>query len=150
LIRYYDASALVKRYVDEPGSQEVRSLMQLDSRHVTAAASGAEVPAALARAVRAGRLQMDEAQSALAHFRRDWERSYVVIPLNSVAARRAGELAWRHGLRGYDAVHLAAALIAGEILGSPVEVVSYDRELARAAQAEGLAVYPNGIETAAY
>ncbi|MGQ9554424.1 MAG: type II toxin-antitoxin system VapC family toxin [Anaerolineae bacterium] len=145
MMRYYDASALVKRYVEEPGSQEVRHLMQLDRHPITGAASGAEVPAALARAMRAGRLQVSEAQSALAHFQRDWERSYLVIPLNSVAARRAGELAWRHALRGYDSVHLAAALIASEIFGSAVEVVSYDRELAQAAQAEGLAVRPGAV-----
>jgi hypothetical protein len=55
---------------------------------------------------------------------------------------RAAALAWEHGLRGYDAVHLAAALVWRETLGEPVTVATYDRELWRGAQASGLQPWP--------
>lgn len=57
-------------------------------------------------------------------------------------AARAGALAWEHGLRGYDAVHLATALVWRETLGEMVTVATYDRELWRGAKASGLAPWP--------
>jgi uncharacterized protein len=57
------------------------------------------------------------------------------IEVTSVLAQSAGDLAEIHGLRGYDAVHLAAA-----ILISADVVVSADAELLAAAIASGLAV----------
>jgi predicted nucleic acid-binding protein len=55
---------------------------------------------------------------------------------------RAAALAWEHGLRGYDAVHLASALAWSEALGETVAVATYDRELWRGAKASGLSVGP--------
>ena len=52
------------------------------------------------------------------------------------AARAAGSLAVKHGLRGMDAVHLASALSFAA--AGPV-VVTWDAALRRAASAEGLA-----------
>ncbi|MBT3270182.1 type II toxin-antitoxin system VapC family toxin [Candidatus Poribacteria bacterium] len=56
----------------------------------------------------------------------------------------AMSLARRHGLRGYDAVHLAACLEVNAIHidegADPVTLVSSDDELNAAAEAEGLAV----------
>jgi predicted nucleic acid-binding protein len=56
------------------------------------------------------------------------------IEVTSALAQSAGDLAEVHGLRGYDAVHLAAAvLIAADV------VVSADADLLAAATARGLA-----------
>ena len=55
---------------------------------------------------------------------------------------RADELACRHGMRGYDAIHLACALLYRDGLGEPVTLATYDRLLWQAAQAEGLPVLP--------
>ena len=52
-------------------------------------------------------------------------------------ARTAGDLARSHGLRGYDAVHLAAAISAAD---ADVAVATGDHDLADAARANGLAV----------
>ena len=51
MILYLDASALVKRYVDEPGSPDVREAIARAEVAGTALISRAEVAAALARAV---------------------------------------------------------------------------------------------------
>jgi predicted nucleic acid-binding protein len=62
-----------------------------------------------------------------------------LIGVDWALAQHAGELAERHGLRGYDAVHLATALAAqaaGQVL------VTWDRDLGRAAATVGIAVVP--------
>ena len=52
---YLDSSALVKRYVDEPMSEAVRTLMDAAPGAATALITQTEVAAALARAMRNGR-----------------------------------------------------------------------------------------------
>jgi predicted nucleic acid-binding protein len=63
-------------------------------------------------------------------------------PINEATAQRADELACRHGIRGYDAIHLACALLYREGLGEPVSLATFDRLLRQAAQAEGFLVLP--------
>jgi hypothetical protein len=58
-----------------------------------------------------------------------------VVVLDPYLALEAGELAQLHALRGYDAVHLASALSVEQSL-----MVTWDAELARAAEQAGLAV----------
>ncbi len=54
-------------------------------------------------------------------------------------ARAAGGLAEAHGLRGYDAVHLASALSIG---AEPLLLATWDGDLAHAAVALGCSVSP--------
>jgi len=131
----------VKRYVLEPGSEEV-SLVIARARVVgTCALTRVEVTSALARAARTRMLSSEEASSAMKMFQSDWE-SFVRIDLTESLLTRAVNAAWQHQLRGYDAVHLAAALFWQEMLGEPVCVASYDRELWDAARHAGLEVFP--------
>ena len=55
---------------------------------------------------------------------------------------RAEVLAWEHGLRGYDAVHLAAALAWQERVGPSIVLATFDRELWEAARQAGLTAWP--------
>lgn len=142
MIAYIDASALVKRYVAEAGSVEVGELVSQASAVGTAIISRAEVPAALAKAVRMKFLARNEATSALQVFNADWE-NLIRIQITEVLAARAASLAWDHGLRGYDAVHLASALFWQDMMGDPVTVASYDRQLWEAAKSSGLPVWPD-------
>ena len=144
MIVYLDASALVKRYVAEAGSAEVGALIAEASALGTAVLSRAEVAAAFARAVRVKLVTKDAAASALKVFTADWEH-LIRLQLTEALAARAGALAWEHGLRGFDAVHLATALFWHETLGEPVTVATYDRELWRGARASGLAAWPNAL-----
>ena len=59
------------------------------------------------------------------------------IEVTEALARRGGELAQAYGLRGYDAVHLAAA---SAIADSDVVLVTGDSVLANAANSIGIAV----------
>lgn len=141
MIVYLDASALVKRYVAETGSGEVNDLIADASAVGTAVISRTEVAAAFAKAARMRLLSQEEAASALQVFNTEWE-SLIRLQLTEVLTSRAAALAWEHGLRGYDAVHLAAALFWQDMLGDPVTLASYDRQLWEAAKTAGLTVWP--------
>lgn len=67
---------------------------------------------------------------------------FVRLQLSEPLAARAAALAWEHGLRGYDSVLLASALVWSETLGETVTVATYDRELWRGAKASGLSAWP--------
>jgi predicted nucleic acid-binding protein len=141
VILYWDSSALVKRYVQEAGSVDVRQLWTGAQSSATGLITRAEVSAAIGRAVRMNYLSFEQALAVLQVFRREWE-SIARLPIQESTVQRADELAFRRTLRGYDAVHLACALQFQDGLGLPVALVTYDRELGQAAQAEGLAVFP--------
>jgi predicted nucleic acid-binding protein len=141
VIVYLDASALVKRYIAEAGSAEVASLIREAQAIGTAVVSRVEVAAALAKATRVGLVTREAALAALKAFNADWEH-LIRIQFGEPLAARAGTLAWEHGLRGYDAVHLATALFWRETLGEAITVATYDRELWRGAQASGLSPWP--------
>jgi predicted nucleic acid-binding protein len=144
MIIYIDASALVKRYVAEEGSAEVGELIGQAAAVGTAIISRAEVAAALAKAVRMKLLPRNEAASALKVFSAEWE-SLIRLQITEILVSRAAALAWDHGLRGYDATHLASALFWQDMLGEPVTVASYDRHLWEASKAAGLIAWPESL-----
>lgn len=90
--------------------------------------------AALAAARRQGRLGEVEHAKALAVFE-ELQEDLITVGVDSSLARCAGEYAEDLGLRGYDSVHLATALELGD---EEVVLVTWDRDLARAAERVGL------------
>jgi predicted nucleic acid-binding protein len=141
MILYLDASALVKRYVTEAGSTEVSAAVSQAAATGTALVSRAEVAAALAKAVRVNALTLEEALAALQVFRNDWV-DLVRIQMTEMVVARADALAWDHGLRGYDAVQLATALVWKDALGEQVTLATFDKHLWTVAGSVGLAAYP--------
>src|SRR5271169_4959907 len=124
MIVYLDASALVKRYVFEPGTIDVANLLRDATAAGTAAISFAEVAAALAKAARLRALDPAVAEQAFGHFRNEWP-DLIRLAITDPFLARAADLAWRHGLRGYDAVHLAAAQTWQDALGESVTLATY-------------------------
>jgi predicted nucleic acid-binding protein len=138
---YLDTSALAKRYVREAGTEDVRGWVDQAERIATSLISWAEIVAALARLVRMGVLIEDEAEAVLALLRTHWPM-YIRTTIDEHTIKRAGELAWTYGLRGYDAVQLASAELWQGALRQPITLVTYDRQLAEAGRRLGLAVHP--------
>jgi len=142
---YLDTSALVKRYVMEVGSGWVNALYRLpNSFLVTSVISLAETGASLARKRRMGEIDDKTYHHLLWVIRREFGRVHVVMDIDRALVDLAVDLTIRHPLRGYDAVHLASALLVPSQVAPlrPVSVtfVSADRALLAAAMAEGLAV----------
>jgi hypothetical protein len=48
-------------------------------------------------------------------------------------------------LRGYDAIHLAAALEWQDRIGEPITVATFDQDLWRAAREAGLDCFPEAL-----
>jgi uncharacterized protein len=144
MICYLDSSALVKLFADEPGTAEVSRATKEAELVGTVAISRAEVIAALAKAVRVGALSMDDGKSARHRFRTEWPH-FLRLQVSDFLIDRAGDLAWAYGLRGYDAIQLAASDIWRESLDAPVSLVTFDLKLWEAAAAVGLVPYPQGL-----
>ncbi|MEJ2737608.1 MAG: VapC toxin family PIN domain ribonuclease, partial [Anaerolineae bacterium] len=96
MILYLDASALVKRYVAELGSDEVNAAISRADVTGTALISRAEVAAALAKAVRVNALTREEALVAFQVFRNEWP-DLVRVQVTELVIARAGTFAWDHG-----------------------------------------------------
>jgi predicted nucleic acid-binding protein len=149
---YFDSSGAAKRYVEETGTARVLTLCDPAHGHelFLVRITAIEIVAVLFRRVRAALLAADAAARASAALRRDLTRQYQVIEVTRALLDSALEVAERHGLRGYDCVQLAGALViqrARAAAGlSPLILVSADTELNAAAQAEGLTVEdPNDV-----
>jgi predicted nucleic acid-binding protein len=148
---YFDASALVKHYVLEPGSTWVRALIDRldpDTRErintvLIAEVSLVEVAAALAISERTGRIHRRHRDQECDSFLDDADRLYGLLPVLSEDFYVAAELTQQHPLKAYDAVQLAVALRYRQVLARyklALTFVSGDGQLLAAAAAEGLAV----------
>ena len=141
MIAYLDASALVKRYVDERGSPETLAFAARADVVATSLISRAEVAAALAKAVRAKLLEADEAREAQRAFAAQWP-DIARIPATEALVPRAETLAWEYGLRGDDAVQLPSAAWFQESLGTAVRLATFDKQLWHAAKRAGFEPWP--------
>ncbi len=138
---YLDTSALIKRYINEPGTEVVRAWLRVADSIATGLLTRAETAAGLTRLQRRNIITQEDYKLTLEQFHLDWA-IYQRILINEELIARADFLACQHGLRGYDAVHLAAALIWQEALMLPVTLATYDQELAGAGIKSGLKVLP--------
>ncbi len=64
------------------------------------------------------------------------------MKLSTALTERAATLAWDFGLRGYDAMHLAAALTWQDALEEPIILATFDRLLWSAGKKAGVAIWP--------
>jgi predicted nucleic acid-binding protein len=125
-----DASALVKRYVAEPGREQVVDAM---------ASAGVWAMARLGYVETLRALLLGAPPRGAAAFRAEWP-AFRSIELTAELADLAVDLAASHQLSSADAVHLASALLVHTV--DHVELATFDDRLAEAAEAEGLQVVP--------
>jgi predicted nucleic acid-binding protein len=129
---YLDASALVKRYVDEDGSDLVREVMHHADGWFICRIGFVET-------IRAVGLSAGSAATRVV--RQEWP-AFGVVEVDEPLAEHAALLALDRGLRSLDALHLAAAMI----LPRPdLTFVTWDQRLHTAAAAEGLHVLPAAL-----
>lgn len=132
---YLDTSAWVKLYVAEPGSVAVRTAVEeaeLVGSHLVAYV---ELRAALGRKRRLREVSMAAMEAAEA----DWQRLHR-LPLDYALVQRAGALTDHHALRGFDAIHLAAAESLQQALRVLIRFACFDMQLTAAARALGMKV----------
>jgi predicted nucleic acid-binding protein len=136
VIAYLDTSAVVPLLIAEPGSARAATLWNGADRVVSVRLMYPETRAALAQAERFGRLTARQLRVAVTEFDSLFEE-IDIVEVDDALARRAGELTEVRQLRGYDAVHLAAA---DRVRDPNVVVIAGDGALLDAATAEGMTV----------
>jgi predicted nucleic acid-binding protein len=140
-VAYFDSSALVKLVIEETGSEDAAMLWDGADSVLTSRVGHPEIRAALSAAHRAARLDDDAYERAKAA----WEALRAALRLVELTPQietDAGELAERHPLSGFDAVHLASALTLAAV---PVIVATWDARLLVAAQTAGLDTLPDQL-----
>ena len=141
MIYFLDTSALVKRYIEEPGSDNVQTCF--DSAKVIAV-SRLAYPETLSAIVRRKPSLRDctddDFHQLVENFRRDWNH-FMVLGMNHETLHHVERVIETYRLRGADSIHLSAALWLHTVTKSPVVFVTSDNELLSAASAERLMIF---------
>jgi predicted nucleic acid-binding protein len=138
-MRFFDASALVKKYVRESESARVRRLLRSGNVAVSRL-SEVEVTSALARLARDEAISLAQRDRAAAAFVSDL-LAWHVVELTPEVGATARRLLMQHQLRTGDAVQLSAALVLQVGLEEPLEeFVAYDQRILGVAATEQLVV----------
>lgn len=135
-MRYFDASALAKRYVREKGSLKVQRLLS-SGLGATSRLSAVEIVSAVMRRVREGRLSEKDCDRVLAALGADMT-AMLVVEITAAVVTRAQLLLQRHHLRAGDAIQLASCLHLQEQLDDETSFVAFDGRLITAARTERL------------
>lgn len=138
MIVYLDTSAFLKLYLEEEGSETVRDSMAVATAVCTHIITYTEMCAAMAQAVRIGRITEAERLHQKQYFEQDWQ-ALDVLAVDEPMARRAGQLAEAFGLRGFDSMQLAGAEKVWRHVPDNFQIAVYDKRLAQAASILGMA-----------
>lgn len=146
---YLDSSAVVKIYIPETGSSWMRSLVEAvtpegewENEIAFAKIGIVEVVAAIAKRRRMRDITAEQQKKLTANFLDDCVERFAEFDADDSVIKLAVDLAQRHPLRGYDAVHLATAVTLNRTLVArelpPLAFTSADNVLCKAAKREGL------------
>lgn len=137
MILFCDTSALVKLYVKEEFSDEVRALADSAKAIAVSRISWAETMATLARRVREIPADAEVIEAVRVNFRTDWP-SFAIIEVTQALVELAGDYADTFALRGYDSVQLAAARMLQQATNEPFSFACFDTRLQKSASVLGM------------
>lgn len=150
MILYLDTSALVKLIVPEDRSPDAVAWFMAADFTASSVITYAEACSALGQNDRRRNSRTSPLGRWLAGLDEHW-KDVMRVP---VAEQAAGRLALAHGLRGMDALQLAAAItlrdeLQAKAAGGRVQdvvLVAFDRQLLAAAEREGFATLGGPLE----
>jgi len=149
-VLYLDSSAIIKRYLREPGSDAMDRRFHEGDRLFTSSLTYAEIFAALGRRRMEGGITEAAYQDACERFIADWLFSLNILEVDTKTLADLPGLTRRYRLRGADAVHLTSAcwlrdmcLVSPDFARSElhVEFAVSDKRLAPIASACHLVVF---------
>lgn len=147
---YLDASALAKRYFNEPGSEVVAARFESGERIFTSILTFAEIHSAIARKFREKEFDSQEFIRLRDAFQDDWLFSLCKLNLDFKAMIALPRLVENYSLKAGDAIQLSTAvwlrdsLLIGVWSGNARETVEFgvaDNRLAKVALECGLQVF---------
>jgi len=147
MILYIDTSAFVKLIIDEPRATEARAWYAEAREVASSVITYPEATAALCRKARELGPDQSRLTAWLTVLETCWQRC-VRLPVDE---RSAAHSAVDHGLRGMDAVQLAAASdlrsrVVAAMPGADLHFLAFDRQLLKAAAREGFATLGGPLE----
>ncbi len=141
MILFCDTSALVKLYIAEDASREMRALADAATVVAVSRIAWAEMMAAVARRARESTNDAQTLETVRKRLRADWPH-YAVVEVTQAIVELAGDYADTFALRAYDSVQLAAARSLQELAGEEVQFACFDARLCKAARTLGMASFP--------
>ena len=144
-IYFLDSTALIKRYVDEIGTEWVRGIAEpaMDNRVYVAQTTLVEVASAVNCRQRDGNISGEEADHIVSNIQRHFAEQYTVLIIGADTIDHAVNSAIRHRLRTCAAIQLAAAMVLFlqcQEDNLPLTFISTDAALNDAACREGITV----------
>ena len=134
---FIDTSSLAKRYVQEPGSEELEEFFRsvVEDVYISTLAI-VEFSAALGRKIRRKEIAENASANAMKEFEKDWQGLFTRVPLSEELAELAASFAIQHPLKGSDAVHLSSAVACNVKI-----FVTSDANLLQTAKKIGIQAY---------
>lgn len=139
MIVYLDTSALVKLFVQEPHSDEVIRLYEDAPVIGTSVVAFAECMAAFERKYREKHLSVKDYDRVLQNLTKVFSQ-LVTVSVSSELNDIIIKLVKKYSLRGFDAIHLASALILKKTGIIDIKFVCFDQQLNTSAESENLDV----------
>jgi predicted nucleic acid-binding protein len=140
VIAYFDSSSIVKWFFDEAFSDLARDVRDKANIALTSLIAFPEVLSAFNRAFREGRCSKSQMQVVRKEFVRVWS-DFQWIRINEELVLQADELVFTNSLKGFDAVHLASALLLKEDETVTVFFSCFDKNLNHAARERGFLIH---------
>ena len=137
MILFCDTSALVKLYLKEEFSHEVRALSDKATAIAVSRISWAETMATLARRVREIPADAQAIETVRGQLRMDWS-DFAIVEVTQSLVEMAGDYADTFALRGYDSVQLAAAQMLQKGANGAFCFACFDMRLEKAASVLGM------------
>lgn len=136
---FLDTSALLKKYLEEEGSQHIRDLIGEAEAVILSLITEVELTSALERAKRGNRLTSPDYRQAT----RDWEKDlnktkFIKISIDQKVIHYARRFVKQHRLHPADSIQLASAVMVSKKFGDNVSFVCSDQPLLDAAHLERL------------
>jgi len=142
MICYFDTSALIKLYVEEAGSKQVKDYAQKSLLVATSRVAYAEARAAFARAWREDVLEASNYREAVSYFKEEWP-TYFALDVSDSVLQRLDTIIEKYPLRGFDALHLASAMtLSKRFMHEDMIVGCWDARLWDCFQQEGFTLIP--------
>ncbi len=140
---FLDTSALVKLYVQEPGTDRLLPLIsdRPENRFAVLAIAAVEIRSAIRRRQRAGDIETEAATAILENVQSHLETRFIRQAVNETVIDSALEMIDRYTLRAYDAVQLAGCLVLCAITAELFTFICSDHQLLEAARSEQLRVF---------
>lgn len=140
MIGFLDASAVVRLYLDENSSGELRSFFNSLKSTVISSITLVETISAIAKKLRMGELSGDTYQDIFTTFSRDWGK-YKRIWLSRSILERAMYFPKLYNLKAGDSIQLACAESLQSTSNERIQFISFDDQLNSAAGKLGLTVW---------